>query len=104
MTEDLDEAVHIYGYLCDLIQANNPVILGPANSNLPRIVVIIAQAFAHRAVEAVSEVGQRMLGIVKQVETNPDVFQMCASQLSPELQVALQEAYRELANQGTAQG
>lgn len=99
----MDEAEHVYGYLCDLIQANHPVILGPVNSNLPRIVLIIAQAFGQKAIKPLSDVGQRMLGIVKQVETNQDVFQMCASQLSPELQLALQEAYRELSTQGTVQ-
>ncbi|XP_046806157.1 importin-5 isoform X2 [Lucilia cuprina] len=104
VTEDSDEAPHIYGYLCDLIQANHPVILGANNCNLPRIVSIIAQAFANKVVAVVSEVGSRMLAIVKQVETNPEVFQVCASQLTPEMQHALQEAYRELANANSAQG
>ncbi|XP_037812612.1 importin-5 [Lucilia sericata] len=104
VTEDSDEAPHIYGYLCDLIQANHPVILGANNCNLPRIVSIIAQAFVNKVVAVVSEVGSRMLAIVKQVETNPEVFQVCASQLTPEMQHALQEAYRELANANSAQG
>lgn len=86
----------MYGYFCDLIQANNPIVLGPANSNLPRIVLIIAQVFAQKTIESTSEVGQRLLGIVKQVESNADVFQMCASQLTPDLQMALQEAFREV--------
>lgn len=102
VTEDEDEAPHIYGYMCDLIQANHPIILGSNNSNLPRIVSIIAQAFLSEVVKPLSEVGTRMLGIVKQVESNPEVFQLCASNLTPEQQHALQEAYRELAN-GPAQ-
>lgn len=104
VTEDSDEAPHIYGYLCDLIQANHPVILGANNCNLPRIVSIIAQAFANKVVAVISEVGSRMLAIVKQVESNPEVFQVCASQLTPEMQHGLQEAYRELANANSAQG
>lgn len=104
VTEDSDEAPHIYGYLCDLIQGNHPVILGANNCNLPRIVSIIAQAFVNKVVAAVSEVGSRMLAIVKQVESNPEVFQVCASQLTPEMQHALQEAYRELASASSAQG
>lgn len=28
VVEDDDEAVHVYGYLCDLIEQNNPIILG----------------------------------------------------------------------------
>lgn len=104
VTEDSDEAPHIYGYLCDLIQANHPVILGANNCNLPRIVSIIAQAFANKVVAVISDVGSRMLAIVKQVESNPEVFQVCASQLTPEMQHALQEAYRELASASSAQG
>lgn len=104
VTEDSDEAPHIYGYLCDLIQANHPIILGANNCNLPRIVSIIAQAFANKVVPVVSEVGSRMLAIVKQVESNAELFQVCASQLTPEMQHGLQEAYRELANANSAQG
>lgn len=104
VTEDSDEAPHIYGYLCDLIQANHPIILGANNCNLPRIVSIIAQAFVNKVVGVVSEVGSRMLAIVKQVESNPEVFQVCAAQLTPEMQHALQEAYRELASATSAQG
>ncbi|XP_036330351.1 importin-5 isoform X2 [Rhagoletis pomonella] len=98
VTEDADEAPHIYGYMCDLIQANHPIILGNNNSNLPRIVSIIAQAFVTKVVAPLNDVGTRMLGIVKQVESNPDVFQACASILTPEQQYALQDAYRELAS------
>lgn len=104
VTEDSDEAPHIYGYLCDLIQANHPVVLGANNCNLPRIVSIIAQAYSNKVVAVLSEVGTRMLAIVKQIESNPEVFQACASQLTPEMQHALQEAYRELANATSAQG
>ncbi|XP_067614434.1 importin-5 [Eurosta solidaginis] len=97
VTEDADEAPHIYGYMCDLIQANHPIVLGNNNTNLPRIVSIIAQAFVTKVVASLSDVGTRMLGIVKQVESNPEVFQACASILTPEQQYALQDAYRELA-------
>lgn len=34
--EDEDEAPHIYGYFCDLVEANHPVLLGPNHCNLPR--------------------------------------------------------------------
>ena len=46
MTEDNDEAPFVYGFLADLVEANNPHILGPNNANLPRIVAIIAEAIA----------------------------------------------------------
>ncbi|EDV47806.1 importin-5 [Drosophila erecta] len=98
VSEDTEEAVHIYGYLCDLIEGNHPVILGVHNCNLPRIVSIIAEAFCTKVIEAQSGTGTRMLTIVKQVESNPEVMAACASTLSPEQQQALQDAYRELAN------
>lgn len=97
VVEDADEAPHIYGYLCELVQANHPVILGANNSNLPRIVSIIAHAFSCDVVVPTSEVGERMLRIAYNLlETNPEVYQACASILTPEQQQALQEAYREL--------
>jgi len=98
VSEDSEEAAHIYGYLCDLIEGNHPVILGANNGNLPRIVSIIAESFCTKVVEAQSATGTRMLTIVKQVESNPEVMAACASTLSPEQQQALQDAYRELAN------
>lgn len=96
-SEDPEEATHIFGYLCDLIEANHPVILGVNNCNLPRIVSIIADTFCTNVLEPKTPTGNRMLTIVKQIESNPDVMQACASTLSPEQQQALTEAYRELA-------
>lgn len=97
VTEDEEEAPHVYGYLCDLIQANHPIVLGANNSNLPRIVAIIAEALYRDMIEPTHEVGRRMLEIVKQIELSPDVFQACLSSLSADQKSALEEAYRELA-------
>lgn len=97
VTEDEEESPHVYGYLCDLIQANHPIILGANNSNLPRIVAIIAESLYRDVVDPTQEVGRRMLEIVKQVEQSPDVFQACVSTLTPDQKNALEEAYRELA-------
>lgn len=97
MTEDEEESPHVYGYLCDLIQANHPIVLGANNSNLPRIVCIIAEALCHEVIDPTHEVGRRMLEIVKQVEQSPDVFQACISALSADQKKALEDAYRELA-------
>ena len=36
MTEDVDEAPFVYGFLADLVEANSPHVLGINNSNLPR--------------------------------------------------------------------
>uniref|UniRef100_A0A182VXX6 Importin N-terminal domain-containing protein n=1 Tax=Anopheles minimus TaxID=112268 RepID=A0A182VXX6_9DIPT len=92
--EDEDEAVYVYGYLCDLIQANHPVILGENNVNLPRIVSIIASCFYREAVTVPHPEAERMLEIVKQIEGNPDLFQACINTLSAEQKAALEGAYR----------
>lgn len=95
--EDEDEAVYVYGYLCDLIQANHPVILGENNVNLPRIVSIIASCFYREAVTVPHPEAERMLSIVKQIESNPDLFQACINTLTAEQKAALEGAYRAAA-------
>lgn len=97
VVEDEEEAPHVYGYLCDLIQANHPIVLGSNNSNLPRIVAIVAEAFYRDVIEPTHEVGRRMLEIVKQIEQSPDVFQACLTILNEDQKHALEDAYRELA-------
>ncbi|XP_058063028.1 importin-5 [Anopheles bellator] len=101
--EDEDEAVYVYGYLCDLIQANHPVVLGENNANLPRIVSIIASCFYREAVTVPHPEAQRMLSIVKQIEANPDLFQACINQLTAEQKTALESAYRAAAAAVTTQ-
>lgn len=90
--EDEDEAPHIYSYLCDLVEANHPVILGPNHANLPRIVSIIAEAFNKEVLEPDAEVFRRMLNIVRQVQGNPVVMEACLGQMTPDQQHALQQA------------
>lgn len=115
VTEDEDEAAHIYGYLCDLIQSNHHVILGPNNTNLPRIVALIADAFFHGVIQIITptndidnmsvdviqrnnEVAGRMLNIVKQIETNPEVFQACITYINDVQKQALEEALKSFSN------
>lgn len=95
--EDEEEAPHVYGYLCDLVQANHPAVLGLNNGHLPRIVCIIAEAFYREVVDVSQDVGRRMLEIVKQIEKSPDVFQACLSTLNDDQKQALEDAYREAA-------
>ncbi|EAT37896.1 AAEL010159-PA [Aedes aegypti] len=97
VVEDDDEAIHVYGYLCDLIQANHPAVLGENNSNLPRIVSIFAEAFYREAMSVGHPESTRMLAIVKQIESSPDIFQACINQLTVEQKAALEEAYRTAA-------
>ena len=68
VVEDVDESPYIYGYLCDLIEANHPTILGNQNSNIPKIIAIFAEAFSCDALPPSNEVYGRMVNITKQVQ------------------------------------
>ena len=64
----MDESPYIYGYLCDLIEANHPAILGNQNSNIPKIIEIFAEAFSCDALPPSHEVYGRMVNITRQVQ------------------------------------
>jgi len=116
VTEDDEEAPHIYGYLCDLIQSNHPIILGSNNSNLPRIVALIGDAFFHHVIQIITptnenidnmrmdyvqrnnEVAGRLLNIVKQIQGNPEVFAACIQNINDQQKAALEEAMKSFAN------
>jgi hypothetical protein len=66
--EDVDEAPHIYGFLCDLVEANNVALLGQDNANVPRIVAVMAEAFARDALNPTSEVTQRMVCLLRHIQ------------------------------------
>lgn len=70
VSEDEDEAEYVYGYLCDLIEANHPLVLGPNNNNLPKLITIIAEAFFRDAISIENDVAKRMVNIVRQVQVN----------------------------------
>ncbi|XP_071084426.1 importin-5-like [Haliotis cracherodii] len=92
VTEDEDEAVHIYGYMCDLLTLNHPGMLGENSQNLPRIVAIIAESIYKEVIEPSQAVFGRMLQIVNQVKANEEAFQACVGALSQEQQEALSVA------------
>lgn len=116
VTEDDEEAPHIYGYLCDLIQSNHPIILGDNNSNLPRIVALIGDAFHHGVIQIITptsenfdsmrleyvqrnnEVAGRLLNIVKQIQSNNEVFMACIQLINDQQKAALEEAMKSFAN------
>nr|CDS33564.1 importin 5 [Hymenolepis microstoma] len=104
--EDEEETVHVYGYLCDLVEANNPAVLGgPSNTNLPRIVAAIARVFSEKGLSKSNEeeesagvaagdkqhtvngsksapvVYDRCVAILRLIQGNSSVFEACMSQL-----------------------
>nr|XP_012150540.1 PREDICTED: importin-5 isoform X2 [Megachile rotundata] len=92
VVEDEDEAPHVYGYLCDLIEANHVTVLGPNNANLPRLISYFAEALFKDAVPIDNPVMGRILSIVRQIQNNESMFQACINALTADQQQALHEA------------
>ncbi|CAF4863701.1 unnamed protein product, partial [Rotaria sp. Silwood1] len=90
--EDTEETPYVYGYLCDLIESNNPVIIGQDNANVPNVIKLFADAFAKSSIEVNSVVGQRMILILQHVQTIPTIFQTCMNVLTNEERQALANA------------
>lgn len=90
--EDDEENPHVYGLLCSLLEVNHAALLGAENANLPRVVMVMAEAFAREAVKPSSPVGARMVALLGSLKSNAEVFAMCVSQLSLPQQEALQNA------------
>ena len=72
MTEDVDEAPYVYGFLADLIESNNPHVLGANNSNLPRVIAIIAEALAVDVLPPDDVARQRLVNLIKAVQVSED--------------------------------
>ncbi len=73
----------MYGYLCDLVEANHPAILGAGNANLAKVVETIAEAFVLDALPPEHEVRQRMVNIVKQVQVRGCTVELLWMRLNP---------------------
>ncbi|XP_076164575.1 karyopherin beta 3 [Ptiloglossa arizonensis] len=94
VVQDEDEAPYVYGYLCDLIEANHVAVLGPNNANLPRLISFFAEALHKDAVSTDNSVMGRILSIVRQIENNESMFQACINALTADQQQALHKALR----------
>lgn len=88
--EDKDEMDTVYGLLCDLLEANSPYVLGPNGGNLPRIVQIVAECFARKALADDSTAKPRLINLLRMIQSDAQLFQVIFLQLSPELQQSLQ--------------
>eukprot|EP00057_Strongylocentrotus_purpuratus_P035494 XP_799341.4 PREDICTED: importin-5 [Strongylocentrotus purpuratus] len=98
VTEDKEEAGHIYDFLCDLVATNNAVILGANNENLPNILSVIAEAFAREALTDNEEVFRKCSNIVREVQNNNELWALCLTQLNEEHQHALVTALQMTAS------
>lgn len=88
--EDEDEVPVVMEYLLELIEQNNPTVMGSNSSNLPRLVAIVAEIFARSVIELNSEVGKKLISFLKQVHANPSL-NPCFSTLTVPQQKAIQE-------------
>lgn len=89
--EDKEEAIQTLNFLCDLIESNHPVVIGPNNSNLPKIISIIAEGKINETISLEDPCAKRLANVVRQIQTSEELWLECTSQLDDEQQEALQE-------------
>lgn len=89
VTEDHEEAPHVYGYLCELMEVNHPALLGENNQNIPLIVKIVAEALACEVFENYPDLASRIKTILSQIQTNETMWNACVTQLDDRLKNAL---------------
>ncbi|XP_036401280.1 importin-5 [Megalops cyprinoides] len=91
LNEDKEEAVHTFNYLCDLIESNNPIVLGPDNSNLPKIFSIIADGVVNESIKREDGCSKRLANVVRQVQVSGGLWTQCVSTLNETQQKAIQD-------------
>lgn len=91
LNEDKEEAVHTFDFLCDLIESNNPIVLGPDNSNLPKIFLIIADGVANESVKSEDPCSKRLANVIRQVQMSGGLWTQCVSTLNETQQKAIQD-------------
>ncbi|KAK9980562.1 hypothetical protein ABG768_000160 [Culter alburnus] len=91
LNEDKEEAVHTFNYLCDLIESNNPIVLGPDNANLPKIFSIIADGVANESIKGEDGCSKRLANVIRQVQVSGGLWTQCVSALNETQQKAIQD-------------
>ncbi|KAG7504065.1 importin-5 [Solea senegalensis] len=91
LLEDKEEAVHTFDFLCDLIESNNPIVLGPDNANLPKIFLIIADGVANESVKSEDACSKRLANVIRQVQVSAGLWTQCVSTLNETQQKAIQD-------------
>uniref|UniRef100_A0A8K9UHS9 TOG domain-containing protein n=1 Tax=Oncorhynchus mykiss TaxID=8022 RepID=A0A8K9UHS9_ONCMY len=91
LNEDKEEAVHTFDFLCDLIESNNPIVLGPDNANLPKIFQIIAEGVANESVKSEDACSKRLANVIRQVQGSGGLWTQCVTMLNETQQKAIQD-------------
>jgi hypothetical protein len=90
--EDQEEAPHACGWLADLVESNNLVVLGENNTNLPHIIKIIAETFECDVLENYKDTADRLKSIALKASQNGDLWNACMALLDEPKQQALTKA------------
>jgi len=90
--EDQEEAPHACGFLADLVEGNNPIVIGENNANIPQIIKIIAQTFDCAVLENYKEVADRLKKIASTVQQDEAMWNACGALLDDSLKKALSDA------------
>ncbi|KNC80456.1 hypothetical protein SARC_07181 [Sphaeroforma arctica JP610] len=88
VTQDKEESKYIYAYMCNLLEENNTFALGQNNSNMPRIVNILALIVNSDLVQGDETLNPRVIRILK---TIAGAFPQVMASVSPEFQPKVQQ-------------
>ncbi|CAK1548631.1 unnamed protein product [Leptosia nina] len=90
VVEDIDEAPHVYSLLCELASSGHAALATPDAPQ--RVIAVIAEAFLKDAVPNENPVFAQMTALVRQIQSNAELFTSCLMQLSSDHKEALQLA------------
>ncbi|KAJ0181346.1 hypothetical protein K1T71_003431 [Dendrolimus kikuchii] len=90
VTEDTEEAPHVYSLLCELAASGHAALATPDAPQ--RVIATLAEAFLKDAVDPENPVFAQMVALVRQIQSNTELFRSCLMQLSHEHKEALQTA------------
>ncbi|XP_045761353.1 importin-5 [Maniola jurtina] len=90
VVEDTDEAPHVYSLLCELVASGHAALATPDAPQ--RVIAALAEAFLHDAVPDDNPVFAQMVALVRQIQSNTELFNSCVMQLSTEHKEALKVA------------
>ncbi|XP_048004926.1 importin-5 [Leguminivora glycinivorella] len=95
VVEDTEEAPHVYSLLCELAASGHPVLEAPDAPQ--RVIALLAEAFLRDAVPDDNPVYAQMVALLRQIQSNAELFNSCLVQLSNEHKEALQMALSHVA-------
>ncbi|XP_041482292.1 importin-5-like [Lytechinus variegatus] len=98
VTEDKEEAGHVYDFLCDIAWTGNEVIMGKNNQNLPNILSVIAEAFDREALSENEEVFRKCCRFIRDVQNNGDIWGPAFAELNEEHQRVITAALQMTAS------